>query len=488
MAATDDPKPRRRRYRWVVVSGLLALGALLGVEGFLLEPRRVEPVEVTLRSTGLEREAVRLLLFSDVDFRGVGSRERRVRELANRFRPDLVVVAGDLIDRRSGTADPELIREAGAFLASLPAAHRLVVPGEEESEAVDRLREAWAPYGVDLLSAEGRRLRVRGESIDLFGANTLTDGVPWPLGREGGRPYVFSREGSRVALHRLVYRGDGAAAWGAFEATFAFQAVTPKAFLEFDAGWRAGGEPEGGTGWQICRDDGRDDFTVYAHWPGRKAIRGRRDSGFAPPTGRWCRARIRWDRGTEGPRLRARFWEETAREPADWAIDVFDAVPGPARTGSVGFAGRLGVRRYADLRVSALDGTILLEEPFDDPERIGDAWIGGSALQAWQREVGGSRGCRIVLAHHPEVALYLQDLVPPDVDVVLAGHTHGGQVRIPGLGPLYSATALGRTFDRGLFRVAGTPLYITAGVGTSLLPVRLFDPPEVTLLTIVPAR
>ena len=45
---------------------------------------------------------------------------------------------------------------------------------------------------------------------------------------------------------------------------------------------------------------------------------------------------------------------------------------------------------------------------------------------------------------------------------------------------------IGRKYDYGLFRFEGVPLYITAGVGTSILPFRLFDPPEVTLLTLVP--
>lgn len=62
--------------------------------------------------------------------------------------------------------------------------------------------------------------------------------------------------------------------------------------------------------------------------------------------------------------------------------------------------------------------------------------------------------------------------------------THGGQVRLPFVGALITRTAIGRRYDRGLFTWPGaangaepTLLYVNAGVGTSILPVRFFDPP-----------
>lgn len=480
--------PRTRRFRLRPALGILAslaFGAML-VRGLLIEPFDVEVRDLTLPCRGLARGPVRILLFSDVDFRGVGVRERAVREAGIRFRPDLVLVAGDLLDRRAEVDDPARVRESGEFFASIPASRRFLVPGEEESVAIERLREAWAPHGVEVLSGKGVRIDLRGERIELFGADLLSDAIPWPLGRDGDRRFVFSREGGRVAAHRLVHASEPAREWRELDATFAFEAVTPRAFLEFDVGWRPGPGAEGGTGWQICRDDSRKDFVVYAHWPGRKSVRGRRESGFVPPAGRWCRARVQWRQDEVGSRLRARFWQEGAVEPSSWSIDVVDTAPGSSRSGSVAFAGRLGVRRYADLRVTDPAGGTLLEERFDDPRRVAADWTSGSALQAWQLLEASAAGCRIVLAHHPDTALFLQDLVPPHVDAVLAGHTHGGQVRIPWFGAPYTATRLGRAFDRGLFRVGSVPLYITAGVGTSLVPIRLFDPPEVTRLTLVP--
>ncbi len=71
-------------------------------------------------------------------------------------------------------------------------------------------------------------------------------------------------------------------------------------------------------------------------------------------------------------------------------------------------------------------------------------------------------------------------------DLVLAGHTHGGQLRFPLLGPLYTSSLYGRQFDRDWFeRTDGTRLYVTTGcgeTGTPLLRRRLLCPPEIVVL------
>lgn len=89
---------------------------------------------------------------------------------------------------------------------------------------------------------------------------------------------------------------------------------------------------------------------------------------------------------------------------------------------------------------------------------------------------------RIIAAHHPDP---VTDAPMGLVDLMLAGHVHGGQVRIPFLAPLVRLPSiLGQKFDRGLFRVAGTQIYITSGVGESGPRARLFMPPEIVILTI----
>ena len=91
----------------------------------------------------------------------------------------------------------------------------------------------------------------------------------------------------------------------------------------------------------------------------------------------------------------------------------------------------------------------------------------------------------ILLGHEPDFA----DVVAQQggVDLMLAGHTHGGQVRIPFL-PAMLLPAMGERYVEGLFRLGGgMQLYVNRGLGCMHLPFRLNCPPELTILTLQPA-
>jgi predicted MPP superfamily phosphohydrolase len=86
----------------------------------------------------------------------------------------------------------------------------------------------------------------------------------------------------------------------------------------------------------------------------------------------------------------------------------------------------------------------------------------------------------ILLAHEPDVA---PEAAKHNVDLMLSGHTHGGQVRIPFLPPLM-LPPLGQNFVDGHFQVGPTQLYVNRGIGTVGLPLRLNCPPEITVITL----
>ena len=72
------------------------------------------------------------------------------------------------------------------------------------------------------------------------------------------------------------------------------------------------------------------------------------------------------------------------------------------------------------------------------------------------------------------------------VSLILSGHSHGGQVRIPGFRPL-ALPPLGRRYPEGHYRVGPCQLYVNRGIGTVGVPFRLNCPPEITLATLRPA-
>jgi predicted MPP superfamily phosphohydrolase len=68
-----------------------------------------------------------------------------------------------------------------------------------------------------------------------------------------------------------------------------------------------------------------------------------------------------------------------------------------------------------------------------------------------------------------------------DVDLILTGHTHGGQIRLPFYGPIETMTSMGKEYAAGLHQFGKSMLYVSRGVGTSLLPIRFLCPAEITV-------
>jgi hypothetical protein len=93
----------------------------------------------------------------------------------------------------------------------------------------------------------------------------------------------------------------------------------------------------------------------------------------------------------------------------------------------------------------------------------------------------------ILMSHEPDYAdIVMQHPRGPLVDLMLAGHSHGGQVRLPFVGPLI-LPPLGEKYVQGYFRFDHMQLYVNRGIGTVGLPFRLNCPPEITVLTLQPA-
>jgi predicted MPP superfamily phosphohydrolase len=84
----------------------------------------------------------------------------------------------------------------------------------------------------------------------------------------------------------------------------------------------------------------------------------------------------------------------------------------------------------------------------------------------------------ILLAHEPDIF----PQVPARVALTIAGHTHGGQVSLPLVGPVFTPFEHGRRYVYGHFSEAGRDMVISAGLGMSLLPVRFGRPPEIVLI------
>ena len=87
----------------------------------------------------------------------------------------------------------------------------------------------------------------------------------------------------------------------------------------------------------------------------------------------------------------------------------------------------------------------------------------------------------ILMAHEPD---YADQVVGSGVDLILSGHTHGGQVRIPFM-PLMDLPPMGEKYIEGLFAIGDLQLFVTRGIGTVGVPFRFRCPPEIALITLI---
>ncbi len=87
----------------------------------------------------------------------------------------------------------------------------------------------------------------------------------------------------------------------------------------------------------------------------------------------------------------------------------------------------------------------------------------------------------ILLSHTPEI---FRQAAHADFDLMLSGHTHGGQICLPGGIPVTLDARLPRRYGRGAWRHGGMAGYTSAGAGTTIVPVRLNCPPEITVHTL----
>jgi len=250
-------------------------------------------------------------------------------------------------------------------------------------------------------------------------------------------------------------------------------------------------------------DDGTGTFSLLLHG---SAFTGgaadHLDTGIAPQPGRWYRLRLRTRVEPAAVRVAARVWPADQPEPAAWQAWAEDRSADRVTAGTAGiWAWGGGTVLYRGLQVIDPEGRQLLADPVSGPLRP----------RGWRAEARGTRlelalarspeappgTPRLVLSHTPELVLprsdrfhivfgHVPNFMLGDVpaDLLIAGHTHGGQVRLPFVGALTTRSSLGAYYDYGLFDFAAanqrgiTTLFINAGIGTSLLPLRFFCPPR----------
>jgi predicted MPP superfamily phosphohydrolase len=113
---------------------------------------------------------------------------------------------------------------------------------------------------------------------------------------------------------------------------------------------------------------------------------------------------------------------------------------------------------------------------------VGDLW---EDKCLYDEALGGVHGGmpRILLSHNPDVAEQAPFLESGHrVDLMLSGHTHGGQIRLPGIGAPVTNSAYGQKYAQGLVQGPVCPVFVSRGLGMTVMPLRLGVRPEIAVI------
>jgi predicted MPP superfamily phosphohydrolase len=142
-----------------------------------------------------------------------------------------------------------------------------------------------------------------------------------------------------------------------------------------------------------------------------------------------------------------------------------------------------------------VDESLRLPPPHDDIALVGMddplTRLGLSDILAREAELARALAAvrdvpvKIVLCHSPDG---FRSVRGKGIALYLCGHTHGGHIALPGYRPIVMPSPYGRLWPWGRHEVDGTSLFVSRGVGGSLVPVRTYAPPDVALFTITGSR
>jgi uncharacterized protein len=137
------------------------------------------------------------------------------------------------------------------------------------------------------------------------------------------------------------------------------------------------------------------------------------------------------------------------------------------------------------LAVLNINGTMLRLLGLKDHQQIG-IWKNYSDDAKAMLASTEGQGDVIVLQHSPDILpIITGDLsISKDLKLMISGHTHGGQVRLPIVGPPFVPSGYGQKYAAGQVTDAKIDIFVTSGIGTSILPFRFMVPPEIAVMTL----
>jgi predicted MPP superfamily phosphohydrolase len=500
----------RRRRLLAGLAALAALAAITALDAWVVEPHFLllrDDVRIPLAAAPL-----RFVHLSDLHIvRDEPLLHRLLRDVAAAH-PDAILLSGDLVhDVPDLPSFAQHTAAATAFLAQLHAITPAVYAVQGHSEYQGLVVASLAEAGVHWLSNQGVRLGAPGQErpVLLLGLNQQVgedDFVghwrqPFRLVKRRRPGSSWHLSGGRNMLYKDFYLHYDPAPKSPLNISDIADEGGPLAWSNYDLvcdTWIENSDVGSGIAVHSRYRLGEDRMLRLRRVKGEHGhpgsfwliaqgttFTGHPDTGVVPKPRHWYRLRMRTAVEPGVVRFYAKVWPADAPEPPRWQAWGEDRSPLRIEAGTVALgAWGGGELLYRNVKVTAADGRVLVDEPFASPDWP-EAWQQGARASRLALALARSPEVppgtpRIVLSHVPDVA---PEAAYRGMEVVLAGHTHGGQVKLPFFGAITTRSRLGPYFAHGVFPFAApnrqgwTTLFVNQGVGMSILPIRFWCPP-----------
>jgi predicted MPP superfamily phosphohydrolase len=443
---------------------------------------QIEEVNLCLHRCGEQLKGLKIIQLSDLHIGNFGPREQSLIEEINRRSPDFIFLTGDLVPAYKNEFSACLrmlrsLKSRSGIYAVLGNADHTIRPRERFEDFLIGIEKS----GIILLRNRNVQLSYKGNTLALAGVDDpflqydnfdqAVDGLSYdePTILLSHSPDILFRRGDALVMNLLEETGkkDSSKNWGWTTTTY-FSPETGEVFFERD-------------GCHTVRIQSRQhgvslDTLLLNPYPElddllrsnqataiEQILRTRQipdkyaglviiDASSVAEShchGHWKKCR---DRETL---FGCRLEDGPARR--GWR---YQPLPEPEDYFEVGCTAKSNTKYRIWVRMKALNGS-----PYAD----------SVYLQFSDAIDGAGRGrYRIGVPASSKSGL-------ESIDLILAGHTHGGQIRLPFYGAVETLTSIGKKYAAGLHQIGQSLLYISRGVGYSRVPIRFLCPPEVTV-------
>lgn len=462
---------------------VLVCAIFFSLYAFVVEPNKISIQRVSLASNALHAlfRDKKVVHISDLHITSIGYREKRLVSMLNQIHPDILFITGDLLTY-----------------------------GRDEDACIEVLRGIHRPaYGIWAVLGNSDRFRKNGERNDLrnfvrrlekIGVRVLEDAhARVALNPDGGPLYILGVEGNYLSGSKLVRLVRDMEDDAPIILLSHYPDVLGDNADALIVNLQEAEDAEiSGWGWQDNAFFEQDSGIVRFEKEGRHTLRvQRREDGVAieqiclvPENGGPFPLDPSSANSTRGThrQINPHGGDMIVIKVSDIADDAMFGSWKEMEDRSSEFS-----RVIKDIPDDGTKIPIPLKAPANYFEAPFPA-KGGRDYHVWLRMRAEDDS-----ASSDSVYVQFDDSVNEDGDpvyrigengtrngfkrltLILAGHTHGGQVRLPLFGALDIVPNHHIPYDMGLFEHAGTRMYVNRGIGITVLPMRLFSPPEITV-------